>query len=204
MADQARLEKTEGMKFPRVIIAITVGVLLLGAGGCGGTTAKRLNANQVNLAEEIHNLEKEKKLVEKEGGGSITRIDELIAKKQEELKGSQEGSQEKPKHVTTEEVNLGLDRQTIALGVIKCIHAEQQSGDAGTVIGGRSEKEDSEVSRAVRELIAAFRKTPDAIWPSDENPRRSVRTYLAEEAESLQKFCWPWLAREIRTVLTYG
>lgn len=149
MADQAHLEKTEGMKFPRVIIAITVGVLLLGAGSCGGTS-KHVRS------------------------------------------------------VSAEEVNLGLHRQTIALGVIKCIHAEQQSGDAGTVIGGRSEKEDSEVSRAVRELIAAFRKTPDAIWPSDENPKRSARTYLAEEAESLQKFCWPWLAREIRTVLTYG
>lgn len=108
------------------------------------------------------------------------------------------------KHISSEEVNTSLDRQTIALGVIRCIHAEQQSGDSKTIVGGRSEKEDSEIGQAVRKLIAAFRNNPAAIWPSDENPKRSARTYLAEEAESLQQFCWPWLAREIRTVLTYG
>lgn len=149
------------MSKSRVITTITVGVLLLGSGGCGSTTAKHVSTT-------------------------------------EESRTSTE------KHFNAEEANLALARQTIALGVIKCIHAEQQSGNAGTVIGGRSEKEDSKVSQSVRELIAAFRKKPGAIWPSNENPQRSARTYLAEEAESLQKFCWPWLAREIRTVLTYG
>jgi hypothetical protein len=106
--------------------------------------------------------------------------------------------------VNAEEADLAYAKSTIALGIIKCIHAEQQNGDSGTIIGGRSEKESLEVGHAVRELITDFRKNPAAIWPSKENPKRTARTYLAEEGESLQKFCWPWLAREIRTVLTYG
>jgi hypothetical protein len=107
-------------------------------------------------------------------------------------------------HISNEEVSLSLDRSTIGLGVIKCIRAEQATGNSKEIVGGRSEKEDHEVSQAVRDLIAAFRRNPATVWASDENPKRSARTYLAEEAETLQQFCWPWLAREIRTVLLYG
>ena len=97
------------------------------------------------------------------------------------------------KPMSTEEVNLVLARSKIGLGVITCIRDEQRSGDAGKALGEIPEKEGLEVGQAVRELIAAFRKNPSA----------TARTYLAEKAESLQS-CWPWLTREIRTVLTYG
>jgi hypothetical protein len=109
----------------------------------------------------------------------------------------------KTKHISAEEVNLGLDRQAIALGVIKCIRDEQNNGDSGKALGEISKTEGREVDHAVGELITTFRKNPNIILPSEKNPNRSMRTYLAEEAESLQS-CWPWLTREIRTVLTYG
>lgn len=98
-----------------------------------------------------------------------------------------------PKHVrvSAEEVSIGLAKQTIALGSIRCIREEQRGGEE-SAIGKLPETENLEVSHATRELIAAFRKNP-----------KLMRTKLAEEAESLQG-CWPWLTREIRTVLTYG
>jgi len=169
-----------------VALGILFGFACIGVlAGCGGATMHP-SAKQVNLAEEITNLEKEKTLVEKEGGGSITRIDELIAKKQEELKESQE----KPKHVTTEEVNLGLDRQTIALASLKCINAQRrETGDPGPVNG---------LVHAISEIIAIFRKDPGATYGG-----KKIRTILAEGAESLEG-CWPEDVRQIRNVLTYG
>lgn len=120
------------------------------------------------------------------------------------LLGCGSSAPKKVSHISSEEVNFARNSEVVAVGILNCIHAEQQSGDSKTIVGGRSEGEDREVGQAIRNLIASFRKNPAAIWPSEENPTRSARTYLAEKAESLQQFCWPWLAREIRTVLTYG
>ncbi len=96
------------------------------------------------------------------------------------------GSTTKHAHVSAEEVNLALARQTLALASIKCIRAERQPGIRTTV------PEVSGIDHAIRELITAYRKNP-----------KIMHTGLAEEAENVQS-CWPWLAREIRTVLTYG
>jgi hypothetical protein len=107
------------------------------------------------------------------------------------LAGCGTSSKHPTKHISIEEVNVALAKQTIAIGVIRCIHDEQHNGDTGKALGEISEKEGSEVDHAARELIEDFRKN------------QATRTDLAEEAESLQS-CWPWLTKEIRTVLTYG
>jgi hypothetical protein len=179
---------------------LALGAVLLGSAcfgmlaGCGGTT-KHLSAEQVKLTQEVHNLEEEKKLFKKERGDTVAIIDTELSEKRKALQESREQEKIPVKRVSAEEANLAYARSTIAVGVLRCIHTEQQSDDTKIIVGGRSEKEDSEVSHAVRELIAAYRKSGNS---------KQIRTELAEEAESLQKYCWPWLAREIRTVLTYG
>jgi hypothetical protein len=102
------------------------------------------------------------------------------------------GSSAKAKHISTEEVNLALDRQTLVLGNITCIRDEQRHGNSGTALGEISKEQSLKIRHAVKDLVAAYRKNP-----------ASMRTMMAEEAESLQS-CWPWLTTEIRTVLLYG
>jgi hypothetical protein len=159
----------------RVVTTAIAGILLLGAGGCGAT-------KHMSAAERFGG---------RRGAGEAAEIK------------AEENHRSKEKHIITKEVNLALDGQAIALGVTKCIHDEQRSGDSGKALGEIPEVESHEVDHAVRDLITAFRNNPAAIDPSESNPRRTMHTYLAEEAESLQS-CWPWLTREIRTVLTYG
>jgi hypothetical protein len=121
-------------KLSRVVTTITVGVLLLSAGGCGSTT------------------------------GHTHRM-------------------------STEEVNLALDRSRIATSVVKCILAEDT---------GKGYAELPYLGAVAGELIKIFRKNPAATYGGE-----TIHTILAKAAESLEH-CWTEDARRIRTVLTYG
>jgi hypothetical protein len=93
------------------------------------------------------------------------------------------------KHISAEEVNIALDRQTFALASLKCINAERN----GTV------PEYSEnFIHDVYELIETFRNHPTVVYDG-----KSMRTILAETAESLES-CYLKYAQQIRNVLTYG
>jgi hypothetical protein len=94
------------------------------------------------------------------------------------------------KHVSAEEVNIALDKQTFALASLKCISAERN----GTGIPEYGEK----LIHDVYELIETYRDHSTVIYDG-----KSMRTVLAESAESLEG-CYRKYAQQIRNVLTYG
>jgi hypothetical protein len=106
--------------------------------------------------------------------------------------------------VSADELHVAIAQQTLALAIVLCIRNQRTLGHEKTMEEGGKAHENMEVSHAVETLIESFRKNPTALFPSENNPMRTIRVILAERAEDLKSDCWPEEAQQIRNVLTYG